>query len=666
MSRHNRWFAVLAPLLLPAAYGYGQVAQNGFEQDESGKPPASVAVWAPKEGAGAGACVVSDVRVHTGKQALRFDLPKGGYIVASQFLPVIPSKNYRFGACVFLEPGTTAAASTNIYWSSGPTEAGRLAIDPPGTDATRGTGEWTDRVLVAAAPPGATHAQVVLRFSGKGAEGAGVAYWDDVAMEQIADGMVLGPGGKLVERVVVANADFAGGAATALDGWTLETENGDYTVSRELDKDNPAAKLVFAGRGEGKCRGALISAPVRLGKPASHYRVSCRVRGRNAMCRLLVHFHDATTDEKLNFWATNTNVAADWKSIGGTIRILPRFQDRELVCRIELRLVGAGEAWFDDVTLAPVAAPNLAWKKDAVYRWDPKSPQLILRQPAADAAVLTNPPAFVFPPLMEAKSYRVELSDTSGFEKVVVASPSLAYNSYLHSAPLAADKPWYWRTVALDAAGQPLQTSDAWRFTIAPSAVAWPFPAVAELASRAGPHPRLYVTPATLEQDRVRVLADPRWPAFLAAAERSLTAEVKPEPVDYWDFDPWGEVYKYLYGPSSAMQNVYVQCAFAYLMTQDKRFLDKAKQFMLEQATWDPEGPTCFQWQDQVGRAIMLNMSIAYDWLCNDLTPEERAALEAAVNGAVRAALPVREEFLSRELAERELDLGRLPEGAGG
>ena len=49
-----------------------------------------------------------------------------------------------------------------------------------------------------------------------------------------------------------------------------------------------------------------------------------------------------------------------------------------------------------------------------------------------------------------------------------------------------------------------------------------------------------------------------------------------------------------------------------------------------------------------------------------DLTPEERAALEAAVNGAVRAALPVREEFLSRELAERELDLGRLPEGAGG
>ncbi|MGD9642576.1 MAG: hypothetical protein AB7V08_07530 [Elusimicrobiales bacterium] len=49
-----------------------------------------------------------------------------------------------------------------------------------------------------------------------------------------------------------------------------------------------------------------------------------------------------------------------------------------------------------------------------------------------------------------------------------------------------------------------------------------------------------------------------------------------------------------------------------------------------------------------------------------DLTPEERAALEAAVNAAVSAALPVREEFMSRELAARELDLGRLPEGAAG
>lgn len=49
-----------------------------------------------------------------------------------------------------------------------------------------------------------------------------------------------------------------------------------------------------------------------------------------------------------------------------------------------------------------------------------------------------------------------------------------------------------------------------------------------------------------------------------------------------------------------------------------------------------------------------------------DLTPEERLELERRVNEAALADLPVREEFMPRELAERELDLGRLPEGTGG
>lgn len=48
-----------------------------------------------------------------------------------------------------------------------------------------------------------------------------------------------------------------------------------------------------------------------------------------------------------------------------------------------------------------------------------------------------------------------------------------------------------------------------------------------------------------------------------------------------------------------------------------------------------------------------------------DLAPEERAALEAAVNAAARAGLPVTAEFVPREEAAAKFDLGRLPEGAG-
>lgn len=48
-----------------------------------------------------------------------------------------------------------------------------------------------------------------------------------------------------------------------------------------------------------------------------------------------------------------------------------------------------------------------------------------------------------------------------------------------------------------------------------------------------------------------------------------------------------------------------------------------------------------------------------------DLTPEEKNALEERVNEAVRAGLPVREDFVSREEASGKFDLGRLPEVAG-
>lgn len=47
------------------------------------------------------------------------------------------------------------------------------------------------------------------------------------------------------------------------------------------------------------------------------------------------------------------------------------------------------------------------------------------------------------------------------------------------------------------------------------------------------------------------------------------------------------------------------------------------------------------------------------------LTAEEAAGLEKRVNEAIRADMPVREEFVSREEAAARFDLGRLPEGTG-
>ncbi len=49
-----------------------------------------------------------------------------------------------------------------------------------------------------------------------------------------------------------------------------------------------------------------------------------------------------------------------------------------------------------------------------------------------------------------------------------------------------------------------------------------------------------------------------------------------------------------------------------------------------------------------------------------DLAAEERIEIERRVNEAIKANLPVREDFVPRSEAEKSLDLGRLPEGAAG
>lgn len=48
-----------------------------------------------------------------------------------------------------------------------------------------------------------------------------------------------------------------------------------------------------------------------------------------------------------------------------------------------------------------------------------------------------------------------------------------------------------------------------------------------------------------------------------------------------------------------------------------------------------------------------------------NLTPEEIKTIEEKINSAIAADLPIREEFMTRDEAQKEFNLNRLPEEAG-
>lgn len=242
--RRSTWVYVLAAAVLSAALqmsGADVTAfEFGFEDTEAGAKPTGLAQWAPNEGDGPGTWAVSDQRARTGARSLRVEIPKGGYIVVYRFLPVDAGTNYVFRTGVFLEPGSTASANTTIYWSGGPSQGKRLEGGHPSSPGRRATGEWRELLLAAIAPPGATHAQVVLRLSGKGRDQAGIAYFDDLSLAPVAENVVVGPGGRLMERIEVPNATFDDGGADGLTHWRPGIRRAPPVSSGWIRSDAPS------------------------------------------------------------------------------------------------------------------------------------------------------------------------------------------------------------------------------------------------------------------------------------------------------------------------------------------------------------------------------------------------------------------------------------------
>lgn len=69
-------------------------------------------------------------------------------------------------------------------------------------------------------------------------------------------------------------------------------------------------------------------------------------------------------------------------------------------------------------------------------------------------------------------------------------------------------------------------------------------------------------------------------------------------------------------------------CALTYVLTGDTKYKDYAIEVMTAVSAWDYlEGWTSFKWQDQAFFEILSRFAFAYDWLYNDMTPEQRSTI---------------------------------------
>jgi hypothetical protein len=78
--------------------------------------------------------------------------------------------------------------------------------------------------------------------------------------------------------------------------------------------------------------------------------------------------------------------------------------------------------------------------------------------------------------------------------------------------------------------------------------------------------------------------------------------------------------------------------AFVYLITQEPKYKEAARKWILHLASWDPDGPTNFKLNCEAGKPMLYRLPRAYDWGWDSLSEQDREKVQQVMVRRVRDA----------------------------
>ncbi|MFA5190250.1 MAG: DUF4962 domain-containing protein [Verrucomicrobiia bacterium] len=275
---------------------------------------------------------------------------------------------------------------------------------------------------------------------------------------------------------------------------------------------------------------------------------------------------------------------------------------------------------------APPQVKNRAPKPDEIgYR------------PADGAAVRLNPPSFIWLHEPDAQTYAIQWAQKKDFSDAQ-SSSGFQWNTYTHHAPIAPGT-YFWRYRFVTKKGD-VSTWSATRSVVVPGdAVAFPMPTRAEQKQRVPQsHPRLFMRPEDLP--RLRELARGKeakdFAKLVANADRYIKTGPTPEPKEMGSArDKENDQAVKFWWPNREQASKACSeaetIAFVYLITQDKKYGEAARRWVMHLASWNPDGPTNFRLNCEAGKVMLYRPSRAYDWAWDALMPEDRATFQTVM-----------------------------------
>ncbi|WP_107846240.1 DUF4962 domain-containing protein [Litoreibacter ponti] len=275
---------------------------------------------------------------------------------------------------------------------------------------------------------------------------------------------------------------------------------------------------------------------------------------------------------------------------------------------------------------------------------EPKAGRLNIQYaPDASCDVVENPPRFSWLPVIEAEAhYVLRVSTDPEFPKgkTQLFAP-LPLNFFTPDAALAPGG-YHWCYATCDASGAPTSAWSSVRsFIVADGLPETPLASRSERYAKADmAHPRLWLSPKLLKQFSKDVTKDPghcAWDTFYETSVAPwMERDVMTEPAGYPNHERTAPIWRATYIACQELIYAIRHLAVGGKVTGDAAMIARAKEWLLEAASWNPAGATSRSYTDEWAFRVNLALAWGYDWLHDELTGEERDTVRAALLARTR------------------------------
>ena len=270
---------------------------------------------------------------------------------------------------------------------------------------------------------------------------------------------------------------------------------------------------------------------------------------------------------------------------------------------------------------------------------EPKAGRLTIQYaPVAETEVAENPPRFMWLPVIEDEAqYVLRISRDAGFtSKDTQVFANIPLNFFTPNVVLAPGN-YHWSYAVCDTTGRPITSWSTTRsFTISEGLPETPLPSRDDrFAKSTTAHPRLWMTPDRLTDFQKAVKADCEhctWSTFYEGAVLPwMDCDVMKEPAGYPDHQRTAPVWRKTYIELQELWYAIRHLAIGGTVTKDAAMLARAKDWLLEAASWDPTGVTSRAYTDEWAYRVNNALAWGYDWLYDAMSEEEREVVRSAL-----------------------------------